>query len=155
MAEVEHFLKTTIVGILLLGAAGSIAAVGVLKALGKIKERARPAWSRFFRQRQGDIIGHFNSMASGERSRQTAYFAFHLSRAITCLGLFAVLSISAVLMLSSNQPLIFGRPIYLYLLYVSSLVTGYWSFKHLFIITTIYRHFCAGDLGLQKEQAPE
>ena len=152
MAELEYFLKNTIVGILMLGAAGSIVAVGFLKGLGILGERARPAWSQFFRRRKRSIISYYETMTDNDRSRQTAFFAFHLSRALTFLGMFAVLSLSAALMLASSQPLIFGQPLYLYLLYVSSLVAGYWAYKHLFVITTVYRHFCQSRLDDQQLQ---
>lgn len=152
MPDIETWLKTTIPGIVLLGAFGSVSAILLLKLLSYLSRKAFHYFSRLapavaqrvtkwtfkhiarFYYRQAYELGY---SSGGGIAALVVYFALHLSRIMLWLGLALFFGTSAVTMLITTKTTLLRAGTYS--LIVLAMVSFVYACHHAYKITMAYR----------------
>ena len=153
LTNISNWLRSTIPGIIILGAFGSILAVILIKLLSKIGRaliklfitilptQASRARNWIMAQKRKMIFEfgeEFGRRTLGDVRGIVAYFAFHISRAAAWLVAFAVCLFLVMTIMISRRSLLLT--IGTFILVVLSMLSLYRAFIHLIAITLAYRH---------------
>lgn len=148
ISEITTWLKTTIPGIIILGALGSILALILLKLLALLKRGVTNLFShivplqvarirKWYADKEAEILYDFGfelgNMTRGSFRGEIAFFAYQISQTIGWSAIFVVLTILAIMIFVQQQTIILTTGAYL--LVVFSILTGLQACKHIFAIT--------------------
>jgi hypothetical protein len=157
LSEITHWLKSSIPGIILLGALGSILALILLKLLELLKNalialltRVLPAQIKKLTSwllekllditiKTGFNFGYeFGRTSVSDPRGEVAYFAIQLSRLMGWLAIFVVAMNFSLSLFTQQSTIVLTVGGYLML--VVGMLSGFWAFRHIVAITLAARH---------------
>lgn len=153
IVEIENWLRTSILGIILSGAIGSIFALILLKIFDILKNALIALFTRILPSQAKKFIAwyqqliisvirkvwysfgyEFGRVSVGNPRGEVAYFALQLSRLIGWFTICVITAFIAITLLNQKSTLVLTTGAYLFI--VLSMLSGVWAWKHIIAISS-------------------